>query len=211
MLEIMQRGGEFMWIIFGVSVISFAVIIERAWVLWVRYYLNTDKFLTEIIGYLEERKISRAIEVCNVENGHPVTLVLKSGLLQANESDRDILRAMESASLKIAPQVGKRVNYLAMLANVATLLGLLGTIVGLIEAFRGVAQADAAAKQEILSKGIAVAMFTTAAGLIAAIPSIVFHSVLQNRQGEILSEVETKATDLYNYLSARNKREEKEA
>ncbi|OGQ79514.1 MAG: hypothetical protein A2289_05615 [Deltaproteobacteria bacterium RIFOXYA12_FULL_58_15] len=206
MFDILQRGGEFMYVILVASVVGVAVMIERTYFLYFRYRLNAEQFVNQIIGYLEEKKFSRAIEACNVESGHPLSDVVKSGLMKANESDKDIQRAMEAATMKAVPVVTKRVTYLGMIANIATLLGLLGTIMGLIEAFKGVAQADAAAKQEILSKGIAVAMFTTAFGLIAAIPCIVAFTIFQTRQNVILSQIETKSTDLFNYLSARNRR-----
>lgn len=206
MFEVMNRGGAFMWIILATSVVSWILIIERTYFLWFKYRLNAEQFVNQIVGYLEEKKFSKAIEACNVEDSHPLAGVLKAGLMKANESDKDIQRAMEAATLKAVPDVSKRIPYLSMLANVATLLGLLGTIMGLVEAFRGVAQADAAAKQEVLSKGISVAMFTTAFGLIAAIPSIVAFSILQNRQNSLLMTIESKATDLFNYLSARNRR-----
>jgi biopolymer transport protein ExbB/TolQ len=206
MFDVMQRGGPFMWIIFSASMVALALIIERTYFLWFRYRMNADQFVNQIIGYLEEKKFSRAIEACNVEAGHPLADVLKAGLMKANESDKDIQRAMEAATMKAVPLVSKRVPYLGMIANVSTLLGLLGTIMGLIESFKGVAQADAAAKQDILSKGIAVAMFTTAFGLVAAIPAMISFTILQSRQNTVISTIETKATDLFNYLSARNRR-----
>lgn len=206
MFDVMTRGGPFMWVIFSASVVSVALIIERTYVLWFRYRMNADQFVNQIVGYLEDKKFSRAIEACNVEAGQPLAEVIKAGLMKANESDKDIQRAMEAATMKIMPRVTQRVPYLAMLANVSTLLGLLGTIMGLIESFRGVAAADAAAKQDILSKGIAVAMFTTAFGLVAAIPSIIAYSILQSRMSGLLTDIEAKATDLFNYLSARNRR-----
>ncbi|MEL6339096.1 MAG: MotA/TolQ/ExbB proton channel family protein [Myxococcota bacterium] len=206
MLEVMNRGGAFMWIILATSFVSWVLIIERSYFLYFKFRLNAEQFLNQIIGYLEEKKFSKAIEACNVEGSHPLADVLKSGLMKANESDKDIQRSMEAATMKAVPVISKRIPYLSMLANVATLLGLLGTILGLVESFKGVAQADAAAKQEVLSKGISVAMFTTAFGLIAAIPSIVAFTILQSRQNTLLMQIETKATDLFNYLSARNRR-----
>lgn len=199
-------GGPWMIPIIIGSMISVTLIIERTIVLFFRYSLNTDEFVGRIIGYLEEKNFSKAIEQCNVEGTHPLSSVLKSGLMKANESDKDIQRAMEAATMNVVPRVTKRTNYLSMLANVSTLMGLLGTIMGLIDCFEAVKNADAAAKQEALSAGISVAMFTTAGGLIAAIPSIIAFAVLQNRQNEIVGTLEAKATDLFNYLSARNRR-----
>jgi biopolymer transport protein ExbB/TolQ len=88
-------------------------------------------------------------------------------------------------------------------------LGLLGTIQGLISAFDGVSSANAAMKQEILAKGISVAMLTTAFGLIVAIPCLVAYYILNNKSDHIVSQFEEKALALYNLLTAL-KREEKE-
>ncbi len=206
MFDVMNKGGPFMWVIFGVSMVALALAIERAYFLWIRYRLNAEQFVNQIIGYLEEKKFSRAIEACNVESAHPLSEVVKAGLMKANESDKDIQRAMEAATMKVVPVVTARVAWLNTLANISTLLGLLGTIQGLIDAFKGVAQADAAAKQEILAKGIAVAMYTTFMGLVVAIPTMVIYTALQARQNSVLSQLEAKATDLFNYLSARNRR-----
>ena len=206
MFATLTAGGPWMIPIGIASVIALAVIIERFAVLYFRYRLNAEQFVNQIIGYLEEKNFSRAIEVCNVEAAHPLAAVLKAGLMKANESDKDIQRAMESATLAVVPTITKRTPYLSMLANVSTLLGLLGTIMGLIDCFEAVKTADAAAKQEALSAGISVAMLTTAAGLVAAIPSIVCFSILQTRQLSLLGMLEAKATDLFNYLSARNRR-----
>ncbi len=199
-------GGPWMIPIIIGSLVSVTLIIERTIVLFFRYSLNTDEFVSRIIGYLEEKNFSKAIEQCNVEGGHPLSTVLKSGLMKANESDKDIQRAMEAATMNIVPRVTKRTSYLSMLANVSTLMGLLGTIMGLIDCFEAVKNADAAAKQEALSAGISTAMLTTAGGLIAAIPSIIAFAILQNRQNNIVGALEAKATDLFNYLSARNRR-----
>lgn len=195
-----------MWVIFTTSLMSWFVIIERSYFLYFRYRINADHFLEQIVGYLEERKFSRAIEFANLAGGHPLALVLKAGLVKCNESEKDIQRSMEAASRRAAPAITKNIPYLAMLANVATLLGLLGTILGLVESFRGVSHANLAVRQEILSNGISVAMFTTAFGLMAAIPCIVAFTILQIRQNFLLSQIETKANDLFNYLSSRNRK-----
>lgn len=206
MLDFMIKGGPFMWVILAASIASLAIVIERVYILWFRFRLDPEHLRSQIMSYVDDKKYSRAVEVCDVEGGHPLAQVLKAGLLKANESDKDIQRAMEAETLKAAPKITKRIPYLSMLANVSTLLGLLGTIQGLVQAFEGVAQADAAAKQDILAKGISVAMYTTAFGLLAAIPSIVAYTLLQSRQNSMLGQLESVATDVFNYLSERNRR-----
>ena len=92
-----------------------------------------------------------------------------------------------------------------MLANVATLTGLLGTIQGLIQAFEAVDNANAAAKSEMLAAGIAVAMFTTMMGLMVAIPTLVLASIIQNKTTKILDEVDLYSVKTINLLGARRR------
>jgi biopolymer transport protein ExbB/TolQ len=92
-----------------------------------------------------------------------------------------------------------------MLSNTATLVGLLGTIFGLIAAFKGVGLADAAMKQQALAAGISVAMFTTAFGLIAAIPMLIFYHFVQNKANALVDAIQEAAVTLVNHLSAINR------
>ena len=209
--DVIQRGGTMMWVILAVSLVTAAFIGERVYVLWVSLRLNMDHFVDQLIDFLDQQQMSRALELCTAHERHPFGNVAKAGLLKANMPDREIQRAMEAAALRAYPIVTRRVGYLSMLANVATLMGLLGTVFGLIEAFRGVSEADAAAKQEILSKGIAMAMSTTAFGLIIAIVAVVASAILQSRQGRLIAEIEAKATDLLNYLAERSRTAAKRA
>jgi biopolymer transport protein ExbB/TolQ len=200
-----SRTGIWMFLILMVAVYSLTVIIERAYTLWFRYKIDANQMLSRILSFVDSNNYSRAIEVCNSRQNHPMCVVLKSGLLKANRTDIEIRRALEQTTLKVGPEVGKRTPFLATLANVATLLGLLGTIFGLILAFEGVGAASAAKKQEVLAKGIAVAMNTTAFGLIVAIPTSVGHAILSARQGKLLDTIEDSAMTLFNHLSAKNR------
>lgn len=98
----------------------------------------------------------------------------------------DIEIAMEESMMEIIPQLEKRTPYVALLANIATLLGLLGTIMGLIEAFTAVGKANPAEKADLLSASISVAMNTTAFGLISVIPLLLFHVKLTSTTGQIV-------------------------
>ncbi|MBT8372858.1 MAG: MotA/TolQ/ExbB proton channel family protein, partial [Deltaproteobacteria bacterium] len=81
------------------------------------------------------------------------------------------------------------------------LLGLLGTIMGLITSFQSVSSANEAAKQEMLAQGISMAMSTTAAGLVVAIPCLVGYYILNNRGEFLVDQLEQKALGLANTLA----------
>ncbi len=199
------RSGIWMFLILLVSVYTLTLVIERAYTLWFRFKIDASQILSRILSFVDSNNYSRAIEVCNSRQGHPMCVVLKSGLLKANRSDLEIRRAIEQTTMKVGPQIQKRTPYLATLANVATLMGLLGTIFGLIMAFEGVELASAAKKQEVLARGISLAMSTTAFGLIVAIPTTVAHAVLSARQNLLLDTIEDSAMTLFNHLSAKNR------
>ena len=103
--------------------------------------------------------------------------------------------------MEATPRLERRTPYLATLANIATLLGLLGTIIGLIEAFSAVANADPSEKAALLSSSISVAMNTTAFGLIAAIPLLLCHALLQTKTTEIVDSLEMAGVKFLNLIS----------
>ena len=113
---------------------------------------------------------------------------------------------MEESMMEIIPQLEKRTPYIALGANVATLLGLLGTIVGLIQAFTAISNANPAEKADLLSASISVAMNTTAFGLLVAIPLLVAHSVVTAKAGQIVDSLEMASVKALSMISKTAKR-----
>jgi biopolymer transport protein ExbB/TolQ len=92
-----------------------------------------------------------------------------------------------------------------MLANVATLLGLLGTVQGLIVAFHAVARAGGDARPALLADGISIAMYTTFAGLVVAIPVLLLHGIIAHRATRILTDVDLHGLQVVHWLVARRR------
>ncbi len=200
-MDLIAKGGIFMVPILMLSVIALALIVERCIGLFWRYRLDEEGFIKSIIHSLDQQDFPGALEECARADDHPLSRVLRAGLLKVHRNDKEIESAMEEEMLRVVPAVRKRVAYLATFGNIATLLGLLGTIFGLIQAFEGVSVADAATKQEVLAKGISVAMLTTACGLMVAIPCLLFYSFLQTRTTKIIESIEEKALTVLNKIS----------
>jgi biopolymer transport protein ExbB len=201
-MDLLVKGGIVMFPILMVSIAALALILERVYTLWMRYRLDEEGFLNGLMHALEEQDFAGALAECARAENNPLSRVLRAGLLKVNRGDKEIERAMEEEMLRTAPTIRKRIGYLATLGNVATLLGLLGTIFGLIQAFEGVSMADPATKQEILARGISIAMLTTAFGLIVAIPCLLAHAFLQNKSMRMIEGLEEKAFTLFNKISA---------
>ncbi len=209
-LEYLDKGGWMMYVILLVSVAGLSVFLERSFHLHMQLRLNAKGFVATVLAHAEARRFRQAIDACKVGSKHPVVAVLRAGVTRANRRVSEIERAMEKAMLDAMPAMTKRVALLGFLANIATLLGLLGTIFGLITAFSSVSAASAAARQTALADGISQAMYTTAFGIVTAVPLLFFHHLLIARQEQILNEVEAGATSLLVSLAGTPERPEDE-
>ena len=105
--------------------------------------------------------------------------------------------------METVPQLEKRTHYLATMANVATLLGLLGTVSGLIHSFAAVATVNPAEKANLLSASISEAMNCTAFGLMTAVPILVVHAYLTSKTTGLSDGLEAAAVRFLNALAAR--------
>ena len=198
-------GVTVMYVILAVSIIGFGVMIERFIFLFFKYNLNASAFMAQIQKLVIANNIDRAIKLCNAAPSAALAKVIKAGLTRANKSEIEIQNAIEEATLDVIPQIQKRTNSLAAIANVATLLGLLGTIFGMIGAFESLDQAAADKRQEALGKNISTAMYTTAFGLIVAVPCLSMHIFLSNVTKKIIDEIDQYSVKLENLLISRGK------
>jgi biopolymer transport protein ExbB/TolQ len=200
-----REGGSVMYVIAGVSVFALAIALDRFYFIFIRFNINGAAFMRKLQQMVEAANIERAIQLCNAAPHAALAKVLKAGLAKSSGSDRDIQNAVDEAALELIPKLTRRTNYLQVIANVATLLGLLGTIFGIIIAFKAVAEVDPSMKQVVLTKGIAVALYTTAYGLIVAIPTMLAHSIIEASTTRIIDEIDEYSVKLINLLVARKK------
>jgi len=200
-------GGAFMYPILIVFAVGTAIAIERYVTLTMVRRKNENSW-RKLQPALAEGEFDKARELA-ASDGSTVSKLLGTGLARQGAVRRreDIEIAMEESMMEIIPQLEKRTAYVALGANIATLLGLLGTIIGLIQAFTAVANANPAEKADLLSASISVAMNTTAFGLIVAIPLLVTHSVLTAKTGEIVDSLEMVSVKALNVISTLAKRQ----
>jgi biopolymer transport protein ExbB len=200
-------GGLFMYPILLVFAIGAGIAVER-YVTLSRVTVKNKGMWTRIQPLLTRGEFDEAREITGKDNS-TVSQLLNMGLsLQGAVRRRDDIEiAMEEGMMEIIPQLEKRTSYVALSANIATLLGLLGTIMGLIQAFTAVANANPAEKADLLSASISVAMNTTAFGLIVAIPLLVTHSVLSQKTGQIVASLEMASVKTLNAIFSTAKRQ----
>ncbi len=202
--EYLDDGGPVMYVILSVSIFGAVVFLERGFDLFIQKRLATESFLAEVLRQVEALQFRQALNLCEIRSSHPLVQAVKAGVLRANRREKEIERAMEKEMLAALPGLNKRVSILGLLANTATLLGLLGTIFGLITAFNSVAAATAAERQTALAAGISQAMYTTAFGISVAVPLLFFHHFLSKRIENIVQQVERGASALLVALAGRS-------
>jgi len=182
-------------------VVVILITIERFITLYIGYRLRVPPFKKALEQALVELDINKALRIASISPKHPVCYVARAGLMKANAGDKDLVRAMEAAQLEVMPRLQGLTSFLAMLGNLGTLIGLIGTVFGMIEAFAGLGVSDSGQKQEILARGISVAMNATAMGLIVAIPGSFFATLFSHRQERLLDQMEEISLTIASHIS----------
>jgi biopolymer transport protein ExbB len=185
---LIQHGGFAAWLIIIAGFALVVVGLERVYTLYFLLSFDATKAIESIRSEILARKYTQAIQVCNAKPGSPELQVVKAGLM-AVENGREAMKSALGASvLDVTHRAELRVQYLGLIANVATLLGLLGTITGLIKTFSAISNADPAEKAKILGMGISEAMYCTGAGLIVGIAAMVLHTVCTQKADTVIGQ-----------------------
>ena len=202
-----SQGGIWMWAIFVAQIFSIAIIVERVLKLYLTRKTDQARLVMLFESDMKSGELEDIIDKANaMPSEPPIARVVKAGAQAALDmGGRDEIQArMDEVLLSESSRIQKRTGLLAMLGNAGTLLGLLGTIIGLIKAFAAVADKDPVEKAAMLTNGIAMAMNTTAYGLIMAIPALVMFGILQSRTNSLSEDLNQAALKAYNLLSFKN-------
>ncbi|MDH5517944.1 MAG: MotA/TolQ/ExbB proton channel family protein [Gammaproteobacteria bacterium] len=205
LINFFQTGGLFMYPILIVLALGVAIALER-YIVISKSQLSMRRTWGRLLPLLETHDYKGAMQQMSNSKSQ-LSIVLSYGFNRLSTAQRrdDIEAAMEEGMMEVMPPLEARTHYLATFANIATLLGLLGTIIGLIEAFTAVANADPAEKADLLSASISVAMNTTAFGLIAAIPLLLMHTVIQTKTSKLVDGLEMAAVKCLNIITIKKK------
>jgi biopolymer transport protein ExbB len=214
LVEWLQRlmtnfGAEWvMWLMLGLSVISVAIMLERAWFYWsVRD--DVAALAKDLRGFLAKDDLAAAQKRFESSPSAEAAVVV-AGLIEADKGSKAAQEAMAGATALQRMKLERRLAYLGTLGNNAPFIGLFGTVIGVVEAFeklgdqRVTAAADAAnaaAPAEVMS-AIAEALVATAIGLLVAIPAVAMYNVFQRQVRGILANTEALGRLLSSHLEA---------
>ncbi len=193
MLELMEAGGWLMWPILACSVVAMAIILERFWSLR-RGRVMPAGLVQRVWQWQAEGGLTPE-RIRTLAQGSPLGRLLGAGLANRNHSREVMKEAINDTGRQVIAELERYLNTLGTIASVTPLLGLLGTVFGMINIFTVIVDAGVG-NPGILAGGISEALLTTAAGLIVAIPSLMFHRYFNGRVSEFALAMEEEALNL---------------
>jgi len=194
MIDLIRQGGIILIIIMVTFLIGIIIIIER--LLYLRGITRDEQFSIDRINKaLRVGKIQEALAICD-ESDSPASNIMRAGIINRERSESTIKEAILSAASLEIPKLERFLSALGTIAHIAPLLGLLGTVTGNIKAFDVLGAAGTNAAPEELAVGIAEALLTTAAGIIVAVPTVIFYNYFVNRVNHIILRMENKVNDV---------------
>ena len=199
LLDWFRSGGPIMYAILLCGLAGLAIFLERLYVIVFVARGGGAALSERVVRLVRAGQPDDALAACADSNA--VVPDMGHALLgMGSRDEEDLQNVADAASLAVLPRLTRRLQYLPMLAHVATLLGLFGTSDGLREAFASVAAASAAERAGRLAAGIAVALNATGFGLLVAIPLTVAHSYLASQAEYLIEHVDAFAVRLINAL-----------
>lgn len=197
MVSFLLKGGIMMYPLFIASIVIVAIIIERL-VYFHKTVVDEQELFVKVKDKLRSDGAEAAIAYCE-KIGGPVAVILKAGLQQYGSDREKIEDSFEREALIEVPRLKRFLPALNTIGSVSTLIGFTGTVLGMIKAFNSIAVAGTTSPG-IVAGGIAEALTTTAAGLVIAIPALIFYHYFSHKVDGILLEVEKASRNLMDVM-----------
>ena len=197
MFDIFLAGGFLMWPILLCSLVVIGVSLERYWTLNPAK-LAPKTLLAQVWSWIKNNQMDAA-KLRELKQSSALGQILAAGLSNSKHG-RDVMKdSIQEAATQVVHDLERYINILGTIANIAPLLGLLGTVIGMIEVFNSI-MVQGTGNTGVLAGGISVALYTTAFGLIVAIPAMITHRFFQRRIDSIVVTMEEEAIKLVDAL-----------
>lgn len=181
-IDLFERGGVVMGIIFFLSIYMTAVIIFKLYQFYRLQTLN-PLFVEQIQHSMNREQLQHQLQEAHLDK-NPVALVMLSALKEISKPNVTLEMAKEEISRVGSAKLRyleSHMRGLELVANIAPLLGLLGTVIGMVDAFSTLERAGSRVDPSLLAGGIWTALLTTVAGLSVAIPALAAHYIFDGK------------------------------
>ncbi|MEY3891242.1 MAG: hypothetical protein RL626_320 [Pseudomonadota bacterium] len=199
MWEIILAAGWPIWPLIFASIIALAIIGERFWSLRVEIVAPSD-LLPEVQKLLNQGTIKKDV-IAKIKEHSLLGEIFASALANSNTSAAHIKEAIEETGRAVNYKLEKYLSTLGTIAAVAPLLGLLGTVIGMVDLFSSFTSSghDVA----VFARGISVALYNTATGIIVAVPAMIFYRYFRSKAEDLIFDMEQQAIKLIESMGVR--------
>ena len=202
MFSIMVKGGVLMWPILFCSIISLAIILERL-CHFHRIRIDIPEFFTSVRNLLQKKKIKEALDLCQKTRA-PIARILACGIQNHKKDAQTQEKSLSRVGSWEVRGLEKHLRGLAIIGNIAPLMGFLGTVTGMIKAFIKIQELGGRVDASVLAGGIWEALLTTVAGLIVAIPTLVAYHYFEGKIDNMSCWMKEIASELLEFLGTKS-------
>ena len=188
LLDLVAKGGYVIFILAFCSLLSVKVIIEK----YITFKGITEKIITEFMGNiynsLNAYELKEALFICKTSSWNwfvmrikcPLANVVKYILENYKEPKDELETSAYNQLDKEVAKMEKGLGILATLGSVSPFIGLFGTVIGIIRSFNALT-VNSTSNYTMVMSGIADALIATAAGLLVAVPAVMFYNYFMKR------------------------------
>ena len=199
-----QAGGFLMFPIILCSIIALAIVGERFWSLN-RERIAPKNLVAQIWQWYKSDSLDES-HIQALRSSSPLGKILAAGLVNRHHPREIMKESIEDTGRQVVLELERYLNMLGTIASITPLLGLLGTVIGMIKVFTAITELGVG-NPSVLAGGISEALITTAAGLVVAIPSLLFYRFFRRRVDELVLKMEEEALKIVDVMHGDRERD----
>ena len=197
---LIKIGGVTMVVLLVMSVVSFAIILERVIFYRSKSRLKRKDFMLKVRHELKKGGVNPAMKICK-DSIAPFSQVVYAGLSFFDCSEKEISNNMERQIIIETVILERFTSVIGTIGSVSVYIGLLGTILGILKAFHDVSISGSGGISVIIG-GISEALSTTAAGLTIAVPAVAIYNYCMKKIDDFIKDMELAASETMDLISA---------
>lgn len=192
-------GGPIFWMLLALGVASVVVFFERFFELR-RAQVDYQDFIKGVVNILVNGGEDEAIAICE-DAAVPVANIVATAIRHRTSSEEALKDAVDSQGRVESSRLDRRLASLAIMGQVAPLIGLLGTIIGFVRSVMLVNSQELVARADLMNSAME-ALVSAALGLVVMIPIVVMYGILRLRMDRIIVELEAAASQIVSHLTS---------
>jgi biopolymer transport protein ExbB len=201
--ELIRIGGFTMYVLFACSIVSLAIILERAIYYYFKSSVNRAEFMRHVSDALKKGNIKKALEVCeNIDT--PFSKVVRAGLYMNGHDEVVISNTMEREVKIETTELEKHTSIVGTIGSTAVYIGLFGTVLGIIRVFHDLSLSSTGGLNVVIN-GISEALVCTAAGLCVAVPAVIAYNYFIKKIDNFITDMDLCVSETMDLLTIKHK------